>query len=96
MILKSRISEYSVKVSADSINFSRQRSTSDYIEKELELARALVAIKYAFQAFKVGNYPMAEEIFEEVLQVIDITGYPKWDQFLRVKEWLEDRFYTRK
>jgi len=96
MILKSRISEYSVKVSADSINFSRQRSTSDYIEKELELARALVAIKYAFQAFKVGNYPMAEEIFEEVLQVIDITGSPKWEQFLRVKEWLEDRFYTRK
>ena len=96
MILKSRISEYSVKVSADSVNFSKQRSSAAYIEKELELARALVAARYAFQAFKVGNYVMAEQIFDEIQLVIDITCYPKWDQFLRVKEWLEDRYYTRK
>jgi len=96
MILKSRISEYSVKVSADSVNFSKQRSTAAYIEKELELARALVAARYAFQAFKVGNYITAEQIFDEIQLVIDITCYPKWEQFLRVKEWLEDRYYTRK
>jgi len=96
MVLKSRISEYSVKVSADSVNFSRQRSSSADIEKELELSRALIAAKYAFQAFKVGNYPLAEQIFEEIQLITDITCYPKWEQFLRVKVWLEDRFYTRK
>jgi ATP-dependent DNA helicase PIF1 len=95
LILKGRIYDKSVKVSPDSLDFSRQQSDSVFIEQELEYARAFMACKYAFQAFKVGNYPAAQEIFDQIQEVVDVTVTPKWQQFLRVRDWLENRFYTR-
>ncbi|MEX2591171.1 MAG: AAA family ATPase [Anditalea sp.] len=95
LVLKSPMGIQSVKVSHDSLQFSQQQSTSDQIENELAHARAMVAIKYAFQAFKAGDYEMAKRLFDEVQSIQDVTGYPKWRQFLKVRDWLENRFFTR-
>lgn len=75
--------------------FSRQRLASEQIEKELELARALQLLKHAFRAFRNGQYETAQQMFDEVMAIHDVTQYPKWQQFLRLKEALEDRFYCR-
>ncbi len=91
LVLKNKIHSHSVKTSPDSIEFALQRSADDFIEFELEHARAMVAVKYAFQAFKVGNYILAEKLFREIQSNQDITLFPKWQQFLKVKKWLEVR-----
>lgn len=95
LVLKSPIREFSVKVSPESLAFSRQRLASEQIEKELELARALQLLKHAFRAFRNGQYETAQQMFDEVMAIHDVTQYPKWQQFLRLKEALEDRFYCR-
>lgn len=89
LVLKNKIQSNSVKTSPDSIEFALQRSGDAYIEQELEHARAMVAVKYAFQAFKVGNYPLAERLYAEIQGIQDITLFPKWEQFLRVRKWLQ-------
>lgn len=96
MVLKSPIGIHSIKVSQDSIRFSEQQSSLNLIEDELNLARTMVAIRYAFQAFKAGDFEMAKRLFDEIQSVHDITVYPKWKQFLKVREWLEDKHYARK
>ncbi|MBS9523359.1 AAA family ATPase [Litoribacter ruber] len=95
LVLKGKIWENSVKVSPDSLNFSKQQSDSIYIEQELEYARAFVACRYAFAAFKEGNYRAAQELFDEIQSVVDITQTLKWQQFLQVKDWLENRTYVK-
>jgi ATP-dependent DNA helicase PIF1 len=91
LVLKNRIQSHSVKTSPDSIEFARQRSADDFIEFELEHARAMVAVKYAFHAFKVGNYSLSQDLFEEIQSYQDITLFPKWQQFMNVKNWLEKK-----
>lgn len=96
LVLKSKIAMDSVKVSADSLAFSGQRSHTDEIEEELERVRALVGLRHAFRAFRVGDYRLAEQFFQEAQQVEDFRQYPKWRQFLRVQDWLMDRVNSRK
>jgi len=95
LVLKSPIGVQSIKVSPDSLEFSRQRLEAEQIEQELELARAMQLLKHAFKAFRHGEYEMAQQMLDEVMAVHDVTVYPKWQQFLRLKECLEDRFYCR-
>lgn len=95
LVLKSSIGLHSIKVSQESVQFSLQQSTQQYIEEELSMARSLIAIRYAFQAFKAGDYEQAKQLFNEIQTVQDITQYPKWKQFLKVRDWLEDRYYAR-
>ncbi len=95
MVLKKSMLHYSVKVSPESIEFSQQRSTSEQIEEELENARALAVLKHAFKVFREGDFDLAKKIFDEVQSIQNVTQTPKWQQFLRLKEKLEDRFYTR-
>ncbi|QDH78346.1 AAA family ATPase [Echinicola soli] len=96
LVLKSPIRQFSVKVSPESLEFSRQRLASEQIEEELELARAMQLLKHAFRAFRKGQYEVAQQMFDEVMTIHDVTVYPKWHQFLRLKDALEDRFYCRK
>ncbi|MDN3669049.1 DEAD/DEAH box helicase [Echinicola jeungdonensis] len=96
MVLKTPIPFSSVKVSPECIEFSHHRSATDQIEKELEEARAMAVMRHAFKAFRKGDYDLAERIFKEVQAIHDVTKYPKWQQFLRIKEKLEDRYYTRR
>ncbi len=96
MVLKTPLQNFSIKVSPESLHFSQQRSEVAFIERELEMARAMAVLKHAFRAFRQGEYDLARQMFEEVQVVHDVTVYPKWQQFLRLKEKLEDRFYTRK
>ncbi|HSI78292.1 MAG TPA: DEAD/DEAH box helicase [Lunatimonas sp.] len=91
LVLKSKIAMESVKVSADSLTFSAQRSHTDEIEEELERVRALVGLRHAFRAFRTGNYRLAEQFFQEAQQVEDFRQYPKWRQFLRLQDRLMDR-----
>ncbi|GAB3650377.1 hypothetical protein GCM10028791_17470 [Echinicola sediminis] len=95
LVLKSPMGIQSIKVSPDSLEFSRQRLEAEQIEEELELARAMQLLKHAFRAFRKGEYELAQQMFDEVMAVHDVTVYPKWQQFLRLKEKLEDRFYCR-
>ncbi|WP_186757291.1 ATP-dependent DNA helicase [Echinicola salinicaeni] len=95
LVLKSPIGIQSVKVSPDSLVFSKQRLAAEQVEKELEHARALQLLKHAFRAFRQGEYELAQEMFDEVQAVHDVTIYPKWQQFLKLKEDLENRYYCR-
>jgi len=63
--------------------------------KALEYLSFSADPKYAFQAFRAGDYNMATQLFEEVQSIQDIRDYPKWKQFLKVKDWLENRFFTK-
>ncbi|MBD8491014.1 AAA family ATPase [Echinicola sp. CAU 1574] len=95
LVLKSPIGVQSVKVSPDSLDFSRQRLAAEQIEKELKMARAMQLLKHAFRAFRQGEYDLAQQMFDEVQAVHDVTSYPKWQQFLKLKGQLEDRYYCR-
>lgn len=96
MILKSPISTFSIKVSPESIDFSRQRTAALQVEAELKGARARQLLKHAFKAFRKGQYELAQEMFDEVNAIEDVTHYPKWKKFLELKEQLENRYYCRK
>ena len=91
LVLRSKISMESVKVSADSLAFSGQRTHTDEIEEELERVRARIGLRHAFRAFRAGNYRLAEQFFQEAQQVEDFRLYPKWRQFLRLQDWLMAR-----
>ncbi len=96
LVLKDPIHSNCIKVSADSISFSKQQTTQEIIEQALAMDRANAAIIPAFQAFKKGDYDAARALYDAIQQEINIKDTPKWQQFLRVKEWLEDRHYVRK
>ena len=91
LVLKKKIHSSSVITSADSIAFSNSKSTDASIEKELELARAMAAIKPAFQAYKLGDVALAKQLYKEIQTTLDITIFPKWKQFQRVKTWIQKR-----
>jgi hypothetical protein len=91
VILKSPIQMHSVKVSNDSLEFSRQKTVLSEVEEELHLQRAFSSLPHAFHAYRKGNVTLAQKIFEEVQQVHDITGYAKWKQFLSMKNQLDKR-----
>jgi ATP-dependent DNA helicase PIF1 len=91
LVLRSNIAMDSVKVSADSLAFSVQRSHADEIEEELERVRAFVGLRHAFRAFREGDYRLAEQFFQEAQRVEDFRQYPKWRKFLRVQDWLINR-----
>nr|MBI1231977.1 AAA family ATPase [Cytophagales bacterium] len=96
MVLRSKIAMESVKVSADSLVFSLQRTLSDAIEEELERVRALVGLRHAFRAFRSGDLRLAEQFFHEAQQVEDFRQYPKWRQFMRIHDWLLEKIAAKK
>lgn len=91
LVLKSPIDIDSIKVSPDSIQFSKQQSSVEIIETEISHARAIKALVHAFAAFKSGDYVLAQTIFDQVQEVQDVTVHPKWGQFLKVRDWLINR-----
>ncbi|MCC5937468.1 MAG: AAA family ATPase [Lunatimonas sp.] len=91
LVLKMPIGYHSVKVSADSLGFSAERTHEEEIEQELEITRAKVALRHAFRLFMAGDYPQAERFFVEAQRVEDFRAYPKWRQFLDVKDWVMER-----
>lgn len=91
MVLKSPIGFQSIKVSADSLGFSAERTHEEELEQELEWTRARVALRHAFRLFMSGDYQQAERFFKEAQRVEDFRVYPKWRQFLDVKDWVMDR-----
>ena len=88
LVLKKPIAMYSVKVSNESLAFSSQKTEEEEIERELEDARAGVAIRHAFHCFRKGDVDTAKRLFEEAQRVRDFTIFPKWQQFLRVRQFL--------
>ncbi|WP_114748371.1 ATP-dependent DNA helicase [Pleomorphovibrio marinus] len=88
LVLKQPIAMQSVKVSPESLSFSDQKTNEEEIEKELVEARAGVAMRHAFHCFKNGEIEMAKKLFNEAQTVRDFTIYPKWQQFLRVRNWM--------
>jgi hypothetical protein len=50
-----------------------------------------VGLKHAFRAFRSGDFRLAEQFFQEAQQVEDFRLYPKWRQFMRIKDWLLDK-----
>ncbi len=91
LVIKSPIYANSVKTDPDSVLFSHQRSAEKLVEQELIQARAFAAARYAFLAFRKGEYPKAKELLEAILEVHDITIYPKWQQFLKIKARMEQK-----
>lgn len=91
LVLKSPIASPSVKVSPESLGFSREHSDETEIEEELNRVRAQIALKHAFRLFREGDYKMSELLAKEARQVEDFTQTPKWQQFLRVRDWLIGR-----
>lgn len=96
LILKSPVHSSCIKVSSDSIRFSQQQTNQDIIEQSLAMDRANAAIKPAFHAFCKGDIDEARALYDAIQQVINMKDTPKWHQFLRVKDWLENRIYVRR
>ncbi|EON79155.1 putative helicase [Lunatimonas lonarensis] len=91
LVLKSPISFQSIKVSSDSLGFQADQSHEEEIEQELESTRAKVAVRHAFRLFLRGDYQQANRFFREAQRVEDFTRYPKWQQFMAVRDWIEER-----
>lgn len=96
VVLKSPIHMSSVKVSYDSLEFSRQKNISTELEEELRFQRAFSSLPHAFRAYRQGDMALAQQIIDEVRQVHDITQYAKWKQFSNLKKRLDERIIKLK